>query len=134
MFFATPGNRPGITMPNPETSKVAKLTGFGLAQNFRPFFFWNPPKIGSPERLRDRLATTGVFQGAVVNVDYSDFSGVAKRVFGAPLTIIGNDFIELSSNSPFPVFSIITSMPVPFVELVNTLIIPISNILDVRKA
>lgn len=133
MFIATPAGRPGNAMPGPETSKAAGLRGFSLAQNFRPFFFWNPTRFDSPESLRDRLATAGVFQGAVVNVDYSDSSGVAKRVFGAPLTLIGSDFIELSASSPFPVFSIVTSMPVPFVELVNTLVIPISNILDVRK-
>lgn len=90
-------------------------------------------RLGFMENFRDRLATTGVFQGEVVNVDYSDSKGIVKRVIGAPLTLIGGNFIELSSPSPFGILTLVPNIPgFPSMELVRTVIIPISGILDVR--
>ena len=123
MFFLNPALKmPWFEQPQIEKDKESEIND-------------NPSlRLGFLENLRDRLATTGVFQGEVVNVDYSDFKGVVKRVIGAPLTKIGKDYIELSSPDPFAILTLITNMPgFPSMELVRTVIIPISDILDVRK-
>lgn len=124
MFFLNPAfKRPWFEQPQIEKDKESEIND-------------NPSlRLGFLESFRDRLATAGDFQGEVVNVDYSDFKGVVKRVIGAPLTRIGSDFIELSSPNPFGILTLITNMPgFPSMELVRTVIIPISDILDVRKA
>ncbi|NLI12016.1 hypothetical protein [Pelotomaculum propionicicum] len=112
MFFLNPAFKfPWFEQPQNETKQ-----GLGFLENFR-----------------DRLATIGVYQGEVVNVDYSDSKGVVKRVVGGPLTLIGGNFIELSAPSPFGILTLIPNMPgFPSMELVRTVIIPISSILDVR--
>lgn len=94
---------------------------------------WSGP--GITDLLKDRLATTGVFQNTVVNIDYSDFKGgVVKRVLGAPLTRIGSDYIELSSPIPFLVLTFLAGVvPLPSMELVSNIIIPLSSVLDVRS-
>lgn len=122
MLYLNPAFKfPWFEQPQPEKDKEPETnneTNLGL---------------GFLENFRDRLATAGVFQGEVVNVDYSDLKGFVKRVIGAPLTLIGGNFIELSAPAPFGILTLIPNMPgFPSMELVRTVIIPISSILDVR--
>lgn len=98
---------------NPEISKGAEVKAFNPFQNFT-----------------GRLDVE--FQCKRVNVEFC-CGNCCKKAVGGILTLIGRDFIELTSDCPFEVLTFVPGVAVPFKEWVRAIIIPLDRVCSVER-
>lgn len=98
---------------NPETINNVEAKAFNPFQNF----------IGRLDKD---------FQCKVVNVEFSCGDCCKKAVEGV-LTLIGRDFIELTSERSFEVLTFIPGIKEPFRERVRAIIIPLERVCSVER-
>lgn len=72
------------------------------------------------------------FQCKEVNVEFS-CGDCCKKAVGGILTLIGRDFIELTSDDSFDVLTFIPGVKEPFKERVRVIIIPLDRVCSVER-